>query len=180
MVFAHIVILCLRPWAAFYQYFPCQEARSSLNEEDIERGNKRREVDQMRKHYIKEKGCNVVEMWECEWWNLYKTTTCNKEHLRKSFPYKRPLREKRLFEEKGSGKLFGYKQCDVEVPEELNKKFAIFPLILKNINVGRHDVRLLMKDYAEKDGLLCQPRKMLIQNYFLVNGTLSTPLLLFH
>ena len=37
-----------------------------------------------------------------------------------------------------------------------------------------------MKDYAEKEGLLCQPRKMLISSYFLENSTLVTPLLLFY
>ena len=50
----------------FYHYCPSQEARPSLNEDDIERGNKKREIDQMRKQYIKEKGYNVVEMCECE------------------------------------------------------------------------------------------------------------------
>ena len=50
----------------FYPYCPCQEPRSSLFEEDIERGNKKKEIHQMRKQYIKEKGYNVVEMWECE------------------------------------------------------------------------------------------------------------------
>ena len=48
----------------FYDYCPYQEARASLTEEDIERGNKKRGMDQMRKQYIKEKGYNVVEMWE--------------------------------------------------------------------------------------------------------------------
>ena len=37
-----------------------------------------------------------------------------------------------------------------------------------------------MKDYAEKRGLLSQPRKMLISGCFLENGTLITPLLLFY
>ena len=164
----------------FYHYFPCQEARLSLTEEDSERGNKKREMDQMRKQYIKEKGYNVVEMWECEWWNLYKTTTCVKEHLRESFPYKRPLREANLLEQIRRGKLFGYVQCDIQVPEELKKKFASFPPIFKNTNLGRHDIGSLMQDYAEKEGLLCQPRKMLISRYFLENGTLITPLLLFY
>ena len=134
----------------------------------------------MREQYIKEKGYNVVEMWECEWWNLYKTTTCVKDHLRESFPYKRPLREASLLEQLRSGKLFGYVQCDIEVPEELKMKLANFPLIFKNTNIGRHDIGLLMKDYAEKEGLLCQPRKMLISSCFLENGTLLTPLLLFY
>ena len=69
----------------FYLYCPYQEARPSLTEEDIERGNKKRETDQMGKQYIKEKGYNVVEMWEWEWCNLYKMTTCVKEQLRDSF-----------------------------------------------------------------------------------------------
>ena len=160
-----------------YHYCPCQEARPSLTEEDIERGNKKREMNQMRKQYIKEQGYNVVEMWECEWWNLYKTTTCVKEHLRESFPYKRPVREERLLELIGSGKLFAYVQCDLEVPEELKKKFANFPPIFKNTNVGRHDNGILMKDHAEKEVLLCQPRIMLISSFFLENGTLTAPIL---
>ena len=134
----------------------------------------------MGKQYIKEEGYNVVEMWECELWNLYKTTTCDKEHLRESFPYKRPLREETLSEQIRSGKLFGYVQCDIEVPDELKKKFANSPPVFKNTNVGRHDIGLLMKDDAEKEGLLCQPRKMLISSYFLENGNLVTPLLLFY
>ena len=83
-------------------------------------------------------------MWECEWWNPYKTTTCVKEHLRELFPYKRPLREENMLEQIRSGKLFGYVQCDIEVPEELKKKVANFPSIFKNTNVGRHDIRSLM------------------------------------
>ena len=39
----------------FYQYCPCQETRPSLTEEDIERGLKKREVDQMRQQYIKKR-----------------------------------------------------------------------------------------------------------------------------
>ena len=148
----------------FYHYYPCQEARPSLIENDIEHGNKKREMDQMRKQYLKEKGYNVVEIWECEWWNLCKTMPCVKEPLRESFPYKRPLREERLLEQIRSGELFGYVQCDIEVLEELKKNFANFPPIFKNSNLGRHDIGLPMKDFAEKEGLLCQPRKTLISS----------------
>ena len=118
-------------------------------------------------------------MWECERWNLYKTTTCVKEHLRESFPYKRQLREESLLEQIKSGKFFGFVQCDIEVPEELKKKSATFPPNFNFANVGRHDMRSLMKDYAEKEGLLYKPRKMLITSCFQENGTLITPLLLF-
>ena len=60
------------------------------------------------------------------------------------------------------------------------KKIANFPPNFNNTNVGRHDIGSLVKEYAEKEGLLCQPRKILISSYFLENGTLITPLLLFH
>ena len=45
----------------FCHYCPCQEARLSLTEEDIERGNKKREMDQMRKQYIKEKNLMLLK-----------------------------------------------------------------------------------------------------------------------
>ena len=102
-----------------------------------------------------------------------------KEHLGESFPYKPSLTEKSLLQQIRSGKLFDYSQYDIEVSEELMKKFAIFPPIFENTNVGRHDIGSLMKDYAEKEGFLCQPRKMLISSYFLQNETLITHLLLF-
>ena len=121
----------------------------------------------MRRQYINEKGHNVVEMWECEWWNLYKRATYVKERLRESFPYNCLLRKARLWEKTRSRKLFGYVQCDTEVPEELKNNFANFPPIFKNTNVGQHDIGLLVKYYAEAEGLLCQPRKMLISSYFL-------------
>ena len=37
-----------------------------------------------------------------------------------------------------------------------------------------------MKNYAEEQGLLSQPRKMLISSFTLQNGTLITPLFLFY
>ena len=88
-------------------------------------------MDQKRNQYIEEKGSNGAEMWECEWWNLYKTITCVKENLGESFPYKPPLSEERLLEQIRSSKLFGYVQCDIEVSEELRRNCASFPPISK-------------------------------------------------
>ena len=161
----------------FYHYCPCQKARLSPRYRTRHQ-KERNGPDEEAVH--QKKGYNVVEMWECGWWNLYKTTTCVKEHLRQSFPYKQPLREENQLDQIRSGKLFGYVQCDTETPEELKKKFDSFPPILKNTNVFRHDIGSLMQDYTEKERLLCQPRKMLISSYFLEIGTLITPLLLFY
>ena len=163
----------------FYHFFPCQELRSFLTEEDVKRGSRRRELDELRRSYIQEKGFTVIEMWECEWWRLYKTTNTVKQYIREHFPYRRSLAAEQLLEEIKKGKLFGYVQCDIEVPEFLRSKFDNFPPIFKNTLVRKNGIGDLMKTYAEEEGILSQPRKMLISSFILQNGTLITPLLLF-
>ena len=79
-----------------------------------------------------------------------------------------------------SGSLFGYVQCDIEVPETLRKVFANLPPIVMNINVDTVDIGPFLKEYAEKEGLLTQPRRMVISICFLENETIITPLMLFY
>ena len=56
----------------YFHFRPCQEARPSLTDNDIKRGTRIREMDELRKNYIREKGCFVEEMWECSWWDQFK------------------------------------------------------------------------------------------------------------
>ena len=161
----------------FYHFCPCQDLCLSLTEEDIQRGCKKTELDALRRHYIQEKGFQVNEMWECEWWRLYKTTKTVQQHIREHFPYRRSLAAEQLLEEIKEGKFFGYLQCYIEVPKNLRPDFANFPPIFKNTLVSKSDFGDLMKNYAEEDRLLSQPRKMLISSFTLQNGTLITPLL---
>ena len=98
----------------FYHFSPCQELRPSLTEEDFQRGSRKRALDALRRHYIPEKGFNVIEMWECEWWRLYKTANTVKQHIREQFPYRRSLAVEQLLEEIKEGDLFGYVQCVIE------------------------------------------------------------------
>ena len=71
-----------------YHFCPCQELRPSLTEEDIRRGSKKGELDALRRHYIQEKVYKVTEMWECEWWRLFKITITVKQHIREHFRYR--------------------------------------------------------------------------------------------
>ena len=82
---------------SYYHYCPGQEALPFLTDTDIERGVKKRQQDEMRTDYIQQKGFHIVEMWECEWWSLYKTDASVKSHLRKNFPYRHPLTSARKF-----------------------------------------------------------------------------------
>ena len=59
-----------------------------------------------------------------------------KPHLRESFLYKSPLKEGGLLQRIKEGNLFGYVQCNIEVPEHMREKFANVSTILKNTYVS--------------------------------------------
>ena len=120
------------------------------------------------------------EMWECEWWSLYKTDASVKSHLRENFSYRRPLSKERLMQEIIDGQPFAYVQCDIEVPEHLRDYFSNFPPIFKKTVESMDDIGNLMKQYAEKESIMVQPRRKLISSFILTNGTIITPLLLFY
>ena len=128
-----------------YHYCLYQEARPSLTDADIERGVKKRQQDELRRDYIQQKGYEIVEMWECEWWRHYKTDAPVKSYLRANFPHKRLLSEEQLLQRIIDGRLFGYVQCDIEVPEHLRDYFSNSPPIFKNTVVSRDDIGNLMK-----------------------------------
>ena len=119
-------------------------------------------------------------MWECNWWQLYRTDATVKNLLREKFLYQRPLSEERLMREIKCQRLFGYVQCDLKVPEHLKAYFANFPPIFKNTVVSRNDIGGLMKECAEKEGIMPQPRRKLISSFHLRIGTIITPLLLYY
>ena len=113
-------------------------------------------------------------MYECDWWNTHKTDNNVKQHLRESFHYRKPLREEKVLEFVKSGCLFGYVQCDFEVIENLREHFSIFLPIFNSIIVGRDDISPYTGEYAEKEGLLTHPTRMLISSSSLENGTIIT------
>ena len=141
----------------YYHFCSCQETRPSLSEQDIERGNKKREMDELRREYIKERGYKIQEMWECEWWKHFKTDSSIQNHVKTNFPYKRPLSTDSLLEKIKNRSLFSYVQCDLIVPGELKPTFSNFPPIFKNIDVYRNDIGEYMKNYAEENDLLKNP-----------------------
>ena len=71
----------------YYHYCPCQEARPSLTDTDIEKGVEKRQQDEMRMHYIQQNRYQIVEMRKCEWWcSLCKSDEAVKSHLRENIP----------------------------------------------------------------------------------------------
>ena len=68
----------------------CQNKRHNFHEmlDYSQRSNKKKKLNELRKQYIQEKGCNVIEMYEYDWWKKYKTDKSVKQHLREPLPYK--------------------------------------------------------------------------------------------
>ena len=69
----------------------CQETRYSLSHEDIERRNKRREMNDLKREPIFEKVCKNGEMGICEWWQNFRANEKTKNLIRINSPYKRSL-----------------------------------------------------------------------------------------
>ena len=81
--------------------------RWTLTEEDFQRGSKKRELDELKGNYIREKGFTVLEIKECEYWRLYKTSNNVKKHMRENFQYRRSLAADQLLEEKKTERYSG-------------------------------------------------------------------------
>ena len=103
----------------YFHYCRCQETRPSLTDNEVMRGIKKREQDQMRKEYTQQKGYKIIKMWVCNWWKLYRTDAPVKSYLRATFPYKQPLSGEQILQGFTDRRLFGYVQCDIEVSGQL-------------------------------------------------------------
>ena len=124
-------------------------------------------------------GFQIVEMCECEWWSPYKTDGSVERHLRENFPYKRPLSEDHLLQGIIDGQLFVTFNVILKFPniwEVISQTSPIF----KNTVVSREDIGNMMREDAEKENIMTQPRRMLTSSFVLSNGTIITPLLLFY
>ena len=94
--------------------------------------------------------------------------------------YKRTLSTDSLLAKIKKESLFVYVQCDLVVPDELKSKFANFPPIFKNTEVGRNDIGDYMKVYSIENEMLKHPQRMVISSFKLENGTVITLLFNFY
>ena len=88
MVIATFVYVAL---GCYFHFCPCQEATPSLTDDDIKRRAMKREMNELRKDYIREKGYSFEEMGECSCWDQFKNNLNVKNHVRENFPFKRLL-----------------------------------------------------------------------------------------
>ena len=93
----------------YYQLCPCQETRPSISDEDIERGNKRREMDDLRREHTCKNGWKKKRCWNVSGGKTSKRTKKYPIQL----PYKILLSADSLMEKMRDGSLCGFIQCDL-------------------------------------------------------------------
>ena len=118
-------------------------------------------------------------MYECDWWKTYKTENILREHLRESFHNKMPLRDERLLKTSNLEVYLVMFNVILKYPRISEKFLPTLHPSSKTLMLVDMTLVRLWKKYTE-NGLLTQPRRMLISSYFLENWKIITRLLLFY
>ena len=91
--------------------------------------------------------------------------------------FKKYLNQNQIIQYIQDGRLFGFVECDIEVPDYVKDYFSEMTPIFKNTEVSLEDVGQHMQDYAKEHNIKDIPRRLLIGSYFGNKIGLSTPLL---
>ena len=70
-------------------------------------------------------------------------------------------------------------KVDIRLPEfliDLRARNGSFPPIFKNIDLDRNDLGKKMRDYAEENEILTNPRRTLVSSHYGTRVLLTTPL----
>lgn len=132
---------------------------------------------------LKSKGYSVKVKWECEWDQEKRANPLIQRFVEKNLTLGcRPsmMSAHVIVSKVKTGEFFGMVECDIEVPHwdaTLIKKFEEFPPICKNVEISKDDIGHHMKKHAEKNNLLKQPRRNLINSFWGRKMLFTTPLL---
>ena len=125
--------------------------------------------DHQRVQDLRDKGYNVEIMWEKDWQALLSQLPEIKTYLaqhRTLTHFKKYLSQDQIIKYIRDGHLFGFVECDIEVPDQLKEYFSEMTPILKNVDVCLDDVGEFMQEYAKQHNIKVDPRRLLIESYF--------------
>ena len=84
----------MRCYFRFPFFCPCKEARASLSEDEMRRGTKRKEIDELRRVYLRNKRYNIAGSLTGE--ESVREEKYVRNHVKKNFPLKLYLKQKSL------------------------------------------------------------------------------------
>ena len=118
---------------------------------------------------LQDKGYNVEIIWEKDWQALLTQRPEIKVYLaqhRTFTHFKKYLTQDQIIQYNRDGRLFGFVQCDIEVPEHLKEYFSEMTPIFKNFDVCLGDVGEVMQNYVKEHSIKDVPHRLLIGSYF--------------
>ena len=126
------------------------------------------------------KGYTVEIIFEKDWQALvthqHEIVPYLKQH-RTYTHFKKYLNQSQIIQYIQDGRLFGFVECDIEVPDHLKYYFSEMTRIFKNTEVSLKDVGQHMQYYAKEHNIKDIPHRLLIGSYFGKKIGLSTSLL---
>jgi hypothetical protein len=119
-----------------------------------------------KENYLRSLGYQVCSIWECEWRRHVDQTSDIKTFLkifyRKAFGEQHGMNPSTILNKIIDGRLFGFVECDISVPDHLEFKFSEMPPIFKNFELSRDHLSDHMRQFAEKNDHLNRPQRSLI------------------
>ena len=156
-----LTALVLIDFAVTVAQFLKQGNHSGLTEGDILKRPRRKEMDELRQYYLREKKLSIIEIWECQCKHRLRANDENKSFAWSTFSPKWALIYQKLLSNIQSAEILGYVQCVIRVPDNLIEKLVACAPISKNTYVSRSDIVEFTRKYAEDNKVLTQPRKKL-------------------
>ena len=137
--------------------------------------------DHQRVQDIQDKGYTIEIIWGKDWQAFLTQRPEIKDYLaqhRTTYThFKKYLTQDQIIQCIKDGRLFGFVECDIEVPDQLKEYFSEMTPIFKNHDVSLDDVGEFMQNCAKEHCIKDVPRRLLIGSYFGKKVGLSTPLL---
>ena len=135
--------------------------------------------DHQRVQDLQDQGYNVEIIREKDWQALLTQRPDIKSYLSQHRTYthfKKYLTQDQIIQYIKDGHLFGYIECDIEVPDHLTAHFSEMTPVFKNVDVCLDDVGEFMQECAKEHSIKDVPRRLLIGSYFGKKIGLTTPL----
>ena len=124
--------------------------------------------DHQRVQDLQDKGYTVKIIWEKDWQALLTQQPEIKAYILQHRTYthfKKYQNQDQIIQYIQEGCLFGFVECDIEVPDQVKDYFSEMTPIFKNVDVCLDDVGEVMQEYAKQHNIKDVPRRLLIGSY---------------
>ncbi|XP_071805255.1 uncharacterized protein [Asterias amurensis] len=140
------------------------------------------EETEKRAELIRKMDYKLEEKWECEWEEEKadsKELMSFLESRRLPLQRKESMTTREIIKAIRSGNIFGFVECDINVPDSKKEKFSEMTPIFKNIDIAceKSVIGDDMYGFAKSNQLLTKPRRTLIGSMCGKKILLTTPLL---